>query len=362
MLKKSITILTVFCLGLGITELRAAELPDQDGTVSIETQEWPFQPGSRSVKVYIYYPGNKLANVNAETGLMLNLHNWGGTNTSGAGNPAVLTKELNVIAISVDYLQSGPWKEESATGAPYDFGYLQAIDALRALSFVYHALNEKNIPFNSKRIYSTGGSGGGNVTLMCNKFAPNTFTCVIDICGMPRLSDDIAFHLPGGSSLNARYSQDQKSDNYLTPGAEEIRYIGNPAHLKLMKDRGHAAKVIIIHGTGDTACPFADAQQMYQNMEAAQLDVEAKFVTPADIDNVVFKSTGHSLGDRTKMMIKYGSDYIIPGREKFRLRTSPTDFELKQDVLYPTSDGRYIISYTDGVPAIRFEPKGSDQK
>tara|TARA_R110002095_G_scaffold147250_6_gene127397 strand:+ start:791 stop:1882 length:1092 start_codon:yes stop_codon:yes gene_type:complete len=363
MLKKVITILTVFCLGLEITESRAAELPDRDGSVSIETQEWPFEPGPRSIKVYIYYPGNKLANVNAETGLMLNLHNWGGTNTSGAGNPAVLTKELNVIAISVDYLQSGPWKEQGETkGAPYDHGYLQAIDGLRALSFVYHALTEKKIPFNSKRIYSAGGSGGGNVTLMCNKFAPNTFTCVIDICGMPRLSDDVAFYLPGGSTLNARYSQDKNHKNYLSPGAQEIRFIGNPDHLKLMKDRKHAAKIIIIHGTGDTTCAYADALQMYQNMKAAQLDVDAKFVAPADIDNVVFKSTGHSLGDRTQMMVKLGGDYIIPGREKFRLRTSPTDFELKQDVIYPTSDGRYVISYTDGVPAVHFEPKGSDQK
>lgn len=357
MRKQSIAIWAFFFLVLVITDLDAAELPDQNGTVSISTQEWPFHPGPRSVKVYIYYPGNKLENVNAETGLMLNLHNWGGTNTSGAGNPAVLTKELNVIAISVDYLQSGSWKAQTEMGAPYDFGYLQAIDALRALSFVFHGLQEKKIPFNSKRIYSTGGSGGGNVTLMCNKFAPHTFTCVIDICGMPRLSDDIAFHLPGGSSLNARYSRDKNSKNYLAPGAQEIRFIGNPEHLKLMKDRGHASKIIVIHGTGDTTCPYADAKTMVQNMKAAQLDVEAKFVTPADIDNVVFKNIGHSLGDRTKMMIKYGGEYAIPRREKFRLRTSPTDFELKQDVIYPTSDGRYVISYADGVPTVRFESK-----
>ncbi|WP_339733273.1 DUF2920 family protein [uncultured Gimesia sp.] len=357
MLKQSIVFIVFIFLGLGGSELRAAELPAQNESVSIKTQEWPFQPGPRSVKVYIYYPGNKLANVNAETGLMLNLHNWGGTNTSGAGNPAVLTKELNVIAISVDYLQSGSWKNQAAMGAPYDFGYLQAIDALRALSFVYHGLQEKNIPFNSQRIYSSGGSGGGNVTLMCNKLAPHTFTCVIDICGMPRLSDDIAFHLPGGSSLNARYSQDKNDKNYLAPGAQEIRFVGNPEHLKLMKDRNNAAKIIIIHGTGDTTCPYPDAKQMFQNMKAAQLDVEAKFVTPADIDNVVFKTTGHSLGDRTQMMIQYGGDYMIPGRPQFRLRKTPTDFELKQDVIYPTSDGRYVISYADGNPTVRFESK-----
>ena len=354
-MKNFIAIFSLFCLGLWGVDLPAAELPAQNGTVSIETQEWPFQPGPRSVKVYISYPGNKLENVNAETGLMLNLHNWGGTKNSGAGNPGVLTKELNVIAISVDYLQSGSWKNQS--GAPYDFGYLQAIDALRSLSYVYHALIEKKIPFNSRRIYASGGSGGGNVTLMCNKLAPHTFTCVIDICGMPRLTDDIAFNLPGGSGLNARYSQDKKSASYLAPGAQEIRFIGNPRHLKLMKERSHAAKIIIIHGTGDTTCPYKDAREMYENMKAAGLDVEAKFVTKADLDNVIFKSTGHSLGDRTKMMVDIGGKIMVPGRENYRLRQSPTDFELKQDVVYPTSDGRFVVSYASGMPTVRFEAK-----
>lgn len=354
-MKASIIALAVLCSGIWSAELLAQKLPAKNGSVMIETQEWPFQPGPRSVKVYVYYPGNKLENVNAETGLMLNLHNWGGTNTTGAGNPAVLTKELNVIAISVDYLQSGPWKRQP--GPPYDFGYLQAIDALRALSFVYHELVKEKIPFNSRRIYASGGSGGGNVTLMSNKLAPNTFTCVVDICGMPRLTDDIAYNLPGGSGLFARYSKDKKSPNYLAPGAQEIRYIGNPAHLKNMKEKGHATKIIIIHGTTDRACLFEDARQMYENMKAANLDVEAKFVTPADIDKVIFRSTGHGLGDRTKMMVKFGGEYMIPGREKFRLRQSPTDFELKQDVVYSTSDGRYVVSYADGKPTVRFEPK-----
>ncbi len=359
-MKTVVVILAVVYSGIGVTELQAQKLPAKNGSVSIETQEWLFQPGPRSVKVYIYYPGNKLENVNAETGLMLNLHNWGGTNTSGAGNPAVLTKELNVIAISVDYLQSGLWKEK--VGPPYDFGYLQAIDALRALSFVFHELVKEKIPFNSRRIYASGGSGGGNVTLMSNKLAPHTFTCVVDICGMPRLTDDIAYDMPGGSGLFARYSKDKSSPNYLAPGAQEIRYIGNPAHLKTMKDLGHATKIIIIHGTTDRACLFPDAKQMYENMKDAQLDVEARFVTPADIDKVIFSSTGHGLGNRTKMMVELGGKYMKPGRKNFLLRKSPTDFELKQDVVYSTSDGRYVVSYADGKPTVRFEPKGKSSQ
>ena len=39
---------------------------------------------------------------------------------------------------------------------------------------------------------------------------------LVDFSGMASLTDDIAFHLPGGSRLDAGYSQDPKSPNRLT--------------------------------------------------------------------------------------------------------------------------------------------------
>jgi hypothetical protein len=45
-------------------------LPEKDGTMNIDAQEWPLKPGPRSIKVYIYYPGGNRNNVNAKTGLM----------------------------------------------------------------------------------------------------------------------------------------------------------------------------------------------------------------------------------------------------------------------------------------------------
>ncbi len=59
--------------------------------------------------------------------------------------------------------------------------------------FVRSSLQQQNTRYNDRRIYSTGGSGGGNVTLMANKLAPRTFASVIDMCGMKKLTHDIAF-------------------------------------------------------------------------------------------------------------------------------------------------------------------------
>ena len=81
--------------------------------------------------------------VNAETGLMLSLHNWGGTGARGTADPKFLANNYNVVAICVDYLHSGKWDKS----LPYDYGYLQALDSLRALHFVFDGLEKLGRPF-----------------------------------------------------------------------------------------------------------------------------------------------------------------------------------------------------------------------
>src|SRR5262249_43221605 len=126
----------------------AAENESRRGSslVKIKAQEWPLHPGPRTVSIEIFYPGGERANVNAETGVFLTLHNWGGTGAIGTADPKVLADRYNVVAVTVNYLQSGKAKEPAE---PYDFGYLQALDALRALHFVLHDLQSAGIAFDS---------------------------------------------------------------------------------------------------------------------------------------------------------------------------------------------------------------------
>lgn len=125
-------VLAIFWLGTG--SAWAGEgwptLPATDGPVEVPAQEWPLRPGARSVRVLVHFPGGKLANVGKETGILLTLHNWGGVDCVGTANPRELADKLNVIALCVNYLQSGP-KDSIEGPEPYDFGYLQALDALR---------------------------------------------------------------------------------------------------------------------------------------------------------------------------------------------------------------------------------------
>jgi len=338
-------------------------LPAANGTVIIEAQEWPAKPGPRTIQTYIYYPDKQLSSVNESTGLMLCLHNWGGTGAIGAPDPIAVADRYNVIAICVDYLQSGKW--DPAAGLPYDFGYLQALDALRALHHVFDALDASKIPFARGRIYACGGSGGGNVSLMANKLAPRTFACIVDISGMAKLTDDIAYGLPGGSELNAGYKKKEVSHQStngnpraLTAGAQELRYVGNPTHLKTMTESGSRATVVVIHGADDTVCSVEDVREMVGNMKQAGIDVMPHFITKQDIDGKRIKDTGHSIGDRTGLLFHYADDFLQPGSAKLRVREGKIDFELRDEVVrYETTDGAYVISYLDGAPVGRFESR-----
>ncbi|MBC7816207.1 MAG: alpha/beta fold hydrolase [Planctomycetaceae bacterium] len=337
-------------------------LPEQNGAVEIPAQEWPLRPGPRRVRVLVHYPGEKLANVGERTGLMLTLHNWGGTDCVGTASPTVLAEKLNVVALCVNYLQSGP-KDSIEGPEPYDFGYLQSLDALRALWWLDHGLKSREIKFAGGRVFATGGSGGGNVALMCNKLAPLTFACIIDLCGMKKLSDDIAFNLPGGSDLNARYSRDPNSPNYLSLDRQELCFVGNPDHLAILELKASQTRIVTVHGVDDTTCPYPDAVEMVHWMRRAGLDVEPRFITKDQLDGKVFTSTGHALGNRTEIVLQLGAKYLSPSdpdrREHIRRLM---DFERRDVSPYPTtiryrtSNGAFEIDYSAGYPVGRVVP------
>ncbi len=333
------------------------DLPAQNASVEIPAQEWPLRPGPRSVRVLVHFPGGRLSNVNPRTGTMLTLHNWGGTDCVGTANPAVLAEKLNVVALCVNYLQSGP-KDSIEGPEPYDFGYLQALDALRALWWTQESLDLHGIKFARGRTFATGGSGGGNVTLMCNKLAPTTFACVVDMCGMKKLSDDIAFNLPGGSALNARYHRDPASPSHLSPDHQELRFIGNPDHLATMKALGQQAHIVTVHGVDDATCPFADAVEMVEWMKRRGLSVEPRWIRKPDLDGKVFTSSGHALGDRTQIVLTVAEPYLTPTSDRARDRHGPGDFERRETLRYGTSGGSFEIDYAQGFPVGRFIPSG----
>lgn len=336
---------------LGQSAVPWPKLPEMTGSVVLQVQDDPAKP-ARPLTIHLSYPASWLSRVTASTGLFLDLHNWGGTKFIGAPNAEWLVRDYDVVSIGVDYYQSGD--KEHPADPPYDYGYLQAMDALRALHYVYTSLHVAELPFDATRIYGAGGSGGGNVIQMCNKFAPHTFACIVDLSGMASLTDEAAFNLSGRSKLKARYSQDPKSPAFLARGMQEIRDLGHPAHLALAAKAGNRCKIVIIHGVDDPYCLYADKLRVADAMRTAGLDVEPHFIRQEDVDGTLIKNCAHSIGDRTVLLQRFAGDYFLPGNSKMRRLEQPCDFERKGEIVYPTSDGVHVISFAHGVPTLRF--------
>lgn len=319
-------------------------------------QEWPFEPGPRQVKMWVEEPAKGIA---ANTGFMLVLHNWGGVYDAARYKVWCRTfaDRYNVVAMSVNYLQSGPAWQRTRDRFPYDHGYLQAMDAIGALYTVRRQLRDKGVAFNEGRIYVMGGSGGGNVTQMAMKLAPRTFACGVDICGMPGLPDGIAYGTRAfGSSLNAGYSRDPQSPNYLSSDGQEIRDFALLEHCRLRARVNPDLKVIIVHGLDDTSCPVVPKIGQFQRMVQAGLKVDGHFLTPADIDQVAVKSTGHSVGDRMQVVFKYADVYLKEDGKLARATTDPNDFARGDTFIYPTTNGQFVIDFSD-YPKIKFQKK-----
>lgn len=250
-------------------------LPEADGDCMVPAQEWPREPGPREVKIYIHYPGAALANVNARTGLFLDLHNW------GAPTPAERRILNNLRTV--------------ATSSPSAWTTSRAVPVKKRIRLM--------------------------------------------------ISDTCKPWMPRGLCISCTTASMNMAS----------RYVGNPAHLATMKELSNPVKMLVVHGAGDDVCPVEDARAMVANMEASGMDAEAVWVTEDMVDGETFKSTGHSMGDRTRIVFEVAGHYLLPDSPGLVVREGVTDFERKEPILYDVPGGAYVISYEKGYPVGTFQ-------
>ena len=304
--------------------------------------------GERRVQMWVQEPPG---GITPNTGLMLVLHNWGGTYAQASYKAWCRTfaDQFNVVAVSVNYLHSGlDWKQH----LPYDHGYLQAMDCIGALYTVHKQLTEAGVEFNENRVYAMGGSGGGNVTQMAMKLAPHTFACGVDICGMPGLIDAIAYG-GEGTTLNAGYSRDPEAPNYLSPAMQRIRDFGDPEHCRLLHAANPVLTIVIAHGVGDRTCPVVPKIRQFANMVEAGISVDGHFLTEVDVDGSLITTTGHAVGNREQIVLEYAGDYMREDGRFARATTGDSDFTRGGTFEYPTETGAFVIDFS-GYPTISF--------
>ncbi|MFW5869187.1 MAG: DUF2920 family protein, partial [Armatimonadota bacterium] len=138
------------------------------------------------------------------------------------------------------------------------------------------------------------------------------------------------------------------------PHARRIRDFGDPEHCRLMAALAEDLKIVIIHGLADTVCPAVPKIRQFANMVEAGLDVDAHFLTDADVDGESVTAPDHSIGPMHLATNRYAGMYLRPDGPLARRRTGPTDFDLGGEVVYPVDGGRYVVDCTQEA-TVRFE-------
>lgn len=137
--------------------------------------------------------------------------------------------------------------------------------------------------------------------------------------------------------------------------------MGHPGHLATMKRLGSTSRIIVVHGVDDTVT-YPHAVEMVEQMRAAKLTVEPHFITQDRVDGTTFTTTGHALGNRTRIVLEVGAKALEPGGAEAILRAGPSDFERRDEIRYETTNGQFVISYRDGFPVGRFEKRTANRE
>lgn len=231
------------------------------------------------------------------------------------------------------------------SGHDYEsFGTLGALDHIQ----VFADMVRRGIPFDRDRVAAFGTSHGAYHAMMMLKFAPHTFSAVIEnSCWVHAIETEMnnlwqpqRHHFDAGgvrvyySNFSPWTRDDPTAPGYLKPEFLRIRDL-REAHFG-----GCAgAQVVSYHGIDDQMIP-ADLKRGLWDGLADQADLHPVMVTPDMVDGRLFKNTLHGLdasliGLFNDAMERLGDVKPRPGN----------DFERAETRILPCGGVSYEIDY-----------------
>ena len=241
-----------------------------------------------------------------------------------------------------------------------DFGVIQTIDILTAISHIKSIEEYQNI--NWSRLSIVGSSHGGYLASMCDKFAPNTFNMIVNNSGWLYCnSGEIlntkfkTFYLDMMylSSEDSYWSDDPENINFFDKRHGEIRSLLNSEHIKEQKIQTiniDNKQYIFSHTIDDHLIPIDKKDTYIDTIEDNYNHINYIRVDNHDkLDGKTFKSLEHGADASLKGLV---IDFII--NNNFDKSIDENDFDLQSIIKYSCTDGSYIINFTEKYPTISF--------
>ncbi|WGU93759.1 DUF2920 family protein [Paenibacillus dendritiformis] len=281
----------------------------------------------RTNKVYFSKPSQ---GVNKDTGLLLLIAGYGGHPQSNVYQKMRKTfaDDFNLICIQCDYFGQEFMQDEVLEESVEDFNdmsFMQAIDNINAVLFVIEALQSKNLDINYGKVIVYGHSHGAYLSYVCNAFAPDLFTMLID-------NSSYLYPLYLVSDRKLQYPDREVIFHYLAsdfPKENEIFFLPS-----LYSKVENQCKIISYNGTHDLMVPQESKEKFCRGIHPSYFEL----ITVDRVDGELFKSTHHGLGADFLRLFNYTMDKYgqFEVRNKldlrtFHIRTSEHLFELNYD-------------------------------
>jgi pimeloyl-ACP methyl ester carboxylesterase len=227
------------------------------------------------------------------------------------------------------------------------FGFLPAIDhfiAIRELARRYR--------FDQRRIVLFGSSYGGYIANLMSKYAPNTFSLVIDNSGLARvlLRDVLSGELLDGEqgreisygndkvvfpfSPSYPWTLNEQSPAYFSDARRSIRSL---LHAGQWMPSG--TRHCIFHSLADELVPIAEKDRLVEILRGVGRSVNYHRIEASDIDGKIFKTTSHGMDASLRSLFEIAVPDTIP-----RLDTM-TDYERRSRASFSCGSETYQFDY-----------------
>jgi len=232
-------------------------------------------------------------------------------------------------------------------GEYQSFGFLPVLDYLVVLGEIL-----KKYPVNKRKIIAYGSSYGGYTALLLGKFAPHTFSVVIDNSGYSKASiqNVCCRDFRTGAEiyrdenvvivgvLQEPWTLINESDPYyFSDSCRSIRSLLEEKH-RVPSETAY----FIFHAENDKVCSTTDKEEVVKILEKYN-PVYFKKVTPDDLDGVVFKNMNHGMNASLRGLFE--RVYTLDN-QKLCKNTETTDFDDENNYHFDCGRKIYQVSFS----------------
>lgn len=236
-----------------------------------------------------------------------------------------------------------------AQGEYQNFGVIQALDHLYVLGELL-----QSVAFDKGNIIAFGSSHGGYIANLMAKFAPNSFSAVLDnssyACapmpyivgrqlGCHEFLATMTMNIAIACFVASPWRLYPNEKNFFSEDRQRIRSFLFDEDIKSMAVYGETkTQYRFLHSEQDMIAKVDEKLSMVTHLKNSGFDVQLALMGPKDVDGYFVKNLNHGMNLSLRKMFSKLYETIQP-------QNAQTDFDLNSEITYKGSEMNYIFNF-----------------